>query len=75
MAQSPGLRRTALALLILGVALAGHGSWIPVKALIAQQLLQRAWAETLDEGGRTAPGPGPTTGRSRASWPRARGST
>jgi len=48
----PGLirRGAALGSLILGAALLTHGSWIPLKAWLAQQLLQQAWAETLNDG-------------------------
>jgi len=34
-------------LLVLGSWLIGQGLWIPVKAVAAQWLLQRAWAQTL----------------------------
>jgi len=35
-------------LLVFGVWEAGHGVWIHAKAQLAQYLLQRAWARTLD---------------------------
>jgi len=44
-------RGAALGLLVLGAAFIAHGSWIPLKAWLAQQLLQKAWAETLADGG------------------------
>ncbi|HTO13717.1 MAG TPA: class GN sortase [Candidatus Binatia bacterium] len=35
-------------LLLIGVWQVGHGVWIHAKAQLAQYLLQRAWARTLD---------------------------
>ena len=41
----------ALGLALLGLAYVIQGSWIPLKAWMAQQLLQRAWQETQRDGG------------------------
>jgi sortase A len=40
--------RTALGatLVATGLAVAGHGAWIPAKAWLAQRLIDRAWAQT-----------------------------
>jgi sortase A len=45
------------ALLLLGAALLGTGFWLPAKAEVAQQLLNRAWHRTAD--GDTAAKPWP----------------
>ena len=37
----------ALALGMMGSWLIGHGLWIPAKAIVAQWLLEEAWADTL----------------------------
>jgi sortase A len=42
------LRTLAVALAAVGVWQVGHGVWIYAKAALAQVLLQRAWARTLD---------------------------
>jgi sortase A len=50
-------RRRPLVLMLLiglGAALLIAGFWIPVKAELAQQLLNRAWAATQDDGGGVA---------------------
>ena len=47
----------SLALVGSGLALIGHGLWIPAKAALAQVLLDRAFARTLSEGGPVRPWP------------------
>ena len=47
---------TAAALLLLGTALLLNGTWIPVKAAVAQVLLERSWQARL-EGGQVKPWP------------------
>lgn len=42
---------------LVGALLLGHGAWIPAKALLAQHLLTRAWAQTLAEGHGQRPWP------------------
>lgn len=50
------IRRTAAFIaLAAGLALAGHGAWIPAKAWLAQHLIERAWAQSL--AGREAQAP------------------
>jgi sortase A len=49
MARRPALPAAAL-LAILGLVLCGQGLWIHVKALLAQVLLERAFAESLRTG-------------------------
>ncbi len=58
----------ALAALSLGVGLwqLGHGTWIYVKAQLAQRLLHRAWARTLRGESQVKPWPWADT------WPVAR---
>ena len=48
LASGPGRLRRAAGLLAVvgGLALAGHGAWIPAKAWLAQQLIERAWAQS-----------------------------
>ena len=53
-------------LLLLGAWQAGHGAWIHAKAQLAQYLLQRAWARTLDGERDARPWPWADT------WPVAR---
>lgn len=52
-ARRPSVRRlfALSALLGLGGALLAAGFWIPVKAELAQHLLNRAWTATLADGG------------------------
>lgn len=38
-----GLRWLGAAVIAAGLWLVGHGAWIPVKAWLAQQLIERAW--------------------------------
>jgi sortase A len=44
-------------LLIIGAALLLAGVWLPVKAEVAQQLLNRAWATAQHDGGEVRPWP------------------
>jgi len=60
------VRVVALALLAVGVWQVGHGAWIYAKALLAQRLLQRAWARTLAGESAVRPWPWADT------WPVAR---
>ena len=62
--RSPGAAAAILA--IVGVVLVGQGAWIHVKALLAQYLLERAFAETLAAGRDVKPWPWADT------WPVAR---
>ncbi|GEP11871.1 class GN sortase [Methylobacterium gnaphalii] len=51
-------RAAAAALLIVcGLALTAQGAWIPAKAILAQVLLERAFAETLASGHPQKPWP------------------
>ena len=51
-------RRLVVTLLTLaGAAFVIQGSWIQAKAALAQVLLQRAWADTLADGGEHRPWP------------------
>jgi sortase A len=62
-------RRAALAaLLALGAALLAAGLWLPAKAALAQQLLNRAWSVTAAEGGGARARPW----ASADTWPVAR---
>jgi sortase A len=61
-----GLRIVAVVLAAVGVWQVGHGTWIYAKALLAQQLLQRAWARTLAGESGVKPWPWADT------WPVAR---
>jgi len=57
-ARSARFRRAVmLGLVALGVALLAAGLWLPAKAELAQQLLQRAWTETRTNGGTVRPWP------------------
>lgn len=54
------LRRLALgAIFVLGAALLAAGFWLPAKAQLAQQLLNRAWAETVASNGTAGVRPWP----------------
>src|SRR5262249_34847197 len=53
-------------LLLAAAVLFGHGAWIYAKASLAQILLRRAWAKTVDSGRPAAPWPWADT------WPIAR---
>jgi sortase A len=59
-------RALIVALLLLGAALLAAGVWMPVKAELAQQLLNRAWSATQDERRNVKPWPWADT------WPVAR---
>lgn len=60
-------RRIAVAcVLALGFWQLGQGAYLPAKAWLAQELLQRAWRETQDGAPRTRPWPWADT------WPVAR---
>jgi sortase A len=61
-------RTVLLAIALAGAALLAAGFWVPVKAELAQQLLNRAWAATRESGGadRVRPWPWADT------WPVAR---
>lgn len=59
-------RAAGLALLVLGLAAWGQGLWIPVKAEVAQVLLEEAWDRTRQGAGATKPWPWADT------WPVAR---
>lgn len=63
---APWLRVLAVALAAVGVWQVGHGAWIYAKALLAQQLLQRAWVRTLAGDSHVKPWPWADT------WPVAR---
>jgi sortase A len=59
--------RAVIALLaIAGLWFSGQGLWIHAKAILAQQLLEQAWARTLESGEPQAPWPWADT------WPVAR---
>ncbi|MEM9175216.1 MAG: class GN sortase [Myxococcota bacterium] len=51
------LRPAAIALIAASALALGHGLWIPAKALLAQQLIERAWR--LAEPGAPPPRPWP----------------
>jgi sortase A len=59
-------RALGLAAIALGVALLAAGFWLPVKAELAQQLLNRAWSATQDDRRAVKPWPWADT------WPVAR---
>lgn len=60
------MRLLALGLALAGLAFTAHGLWIPVKAALAQHLLERAWRETRTGEPGLAPWPWADT------WPVAR---
>ena len=66
--MSTRARATLIAVLLAGVGVwqVGEGAWIFVKARLAQQLLQRAWARTLAGESNVKPWPWADT------WPVAR---
>lgn len=67
MSRLRGLRRwLALGAALAGIAMAAWAGSIPAKAALAQVLLERAWTQTLAEGGRHRPWPG------AEHWPVAR---
>jgi sortase A len=59
-------RMLLAALLLLGAALLAAGVWLPLKAEVAQQLLNRAWSATQDDRRNVRPWPWADT------WPVAR---
>ena len=50
--------------LCLGFWQFGEGAYIPAKAWVAQELMQRAWDRAGEGARQPAPGHGPTPGRS-----------
>jgi len=50
-------RLVVVVLLVAGISFVVSGLWIPVKALVAQHLLQQAWAKSLETGGIVKPWP------------------
>ncbi|REJ85438.1 MAG: class GN sortase [Acidobacteria bacterium] len=57
MRRRPASRRiVAVAALLAGAVLFAQGLWIPVKAEVAQVLLERAWRTTVAAARQTAPG-------------------
>jgi len=76
LASGPGRVRRAAGLLAVvgGLALAGHGAWIPAKAWLAQHLIERAWAQShaTDSTHAALAGPGAGAGAGQATvrpWP------
>jgi sortase A len=64
------------ALALLGAALLAAGFWLPAKAALAQQLLNRAWGSTAASGGAASVRPWPwadTWPVARLTLPHARG--
>lgn len=56
--KARSLRRSAAAIALAGaIGFAAHAAWIPVKAQIAQMLLQRAWQRTVAGDGNARPWP------------------
>lgn len=68
MASGPARMRekAAVALIAAGLVLVGYGAYIPIKAQVAQVLLQRAWAAAPKDGPAPRPWPWADT------WPVAR---
>lgn len=64
--QRRGRRALIFMLVLLGAALLAAGVWMPVKAELAQQLLNRAWSATKDDRRNVRPWPWADT------WPVAR---
>jgi sortase A len=64
--MSRSLRALSLLFVIVGAAQIVQGAWIPLKAVLAQALLERAWEQTQSEGERVRPWPWADT------WPVAR---
>ncbi|WP_395678210.1 class GN sortase [Inquilinus sp.] len=64
--RRPKSRLVALLLVLAGLVVAGQGVWIHAKAQLAQILLDRAFAETLETGRSVKPWPWADT------WPVAR---
>jgi sortase A len=55
--RAGALRRIAAVLLALALAQAVQGAWIPLKATLAQALLERAWSRSLAAGAPVRPWP------------------
>jgi len=55
-----------VALALGGLILIAQGIYVHAKAMLAQVLLERAFAQALSSGTPSSPGPGPTPGRSHA---------
>jgi len=53
--KAPG--RLALLLLVLALAMIGHALYLPAKALLAQELLERAWQQSEQQGTAVKPWP------------------
>lgn len=54
----PRLRRwLGRGLMLAALALGGHAAWLPAKAMLAQQLLDRAWETSLADGAAHRPWP------------------
>jgi sortase A len=50
-------RILAFLILIVGLCFLVSGSWIQIKAVVAQELLERSWQQTLEHGGPVQPWP------------------
>ena len=50
-------RVIALLILIVGLCFLISGSWIQIKAVVAQELLERSWQQTLNNGAPVQPWP------------------
>jgi sortase A len=61
-------RVVVAALLVLSAGLLAAGFWLPAKAALAQQLLERAWRDTAARGGAASVPPWPWAD----TWPVAR---
>jgi len=48
-------RRLAFLILIVGLCFLISGSWIQIKAVVAQELLERSWQQTLSHGNPVQP--------------------
>lgn len=53
----PWMRRTIVALLLAALVVGLDGLYIPLKAALAQQLLERAWQRSLEDGSEHRPWP------------------
>ena len=62
------LRSAACALTLLGTVALGHGLWIPAKAVLAQHLIARAWAEAEPGGAPPKPWPWADTAPVARLW-------
>jgi len=50
-------RVIAFLILIVGLCFLVSGSWIQIKAVVAQELLERSWQQTLSHGSPVQPWP------------------